>query len=65
MLYAVTGLGVTVGFRHGLTNGGSRAVGPLRTALAVAGSTSFQGDVIGWLRDMRCPTPDRLAARRA
>ena len=49
VLYVITGLGVTVGFHRGLTHGGYRAVRPVRVALAVAGSTSFQGDVIGWV----------------
>lgn len=47
VLYTITGLGVTVGFHRGLTHGGYRAVRPVRIALAVAGSMSFQGDVIG------------------
>ncbi|MFD9506696.1 acyl-CoA desaturase [Streptomyces mirabilis] len=49
VLYTVTGLGVTVGFHRGLTHNSYRAVRPLRIALAVAGSMSFQGDVIGWV----------------
>ncbi|MFH8464929.1 acyl-CoA desaturase [Streptomyces sp. NPDC017991] len=53
VLYTVTGLGVTVGFHRGLTHGGYRAVRPLRVALAVAGSMSFQGDVIGWVATHR------------
>ncbi|MFF5144847.1 acyl-CoA desaturase [Streptomyces sp. NPDC013157] len=53
LLYAVTGLGVTVGFHRGLTHGSYRAVRPLRIALAVAGSMSFQGDVIGWVATHR------------
>ncbi|WP_406483140.1 acyl-CoA desaturase [Streptomyces sp. NBC_01615] len=52
-LYTVTGLGVTVGFHRGLTHGGYRAVRPVRIALAVAGSMSFQGDVIGWVATHR------------
>ncbi|MBC9714611.1 acyl-CoA desaturase [Streptomyces sp. TRM66268-LWL] len=52
-LYVVTGLGVTVGFHRGLTHGGYRAVRPVRVALAVAGSMSFQGDVIGWVATHR------------
>ncbi|WP_239590255.1 acyl-CoA desaturase [Streptomyces aureoverticillatus] len=52
-LYVVTGLGVTVGFHRGLTHGGYRAVRPVRVALAVAGSLSFQGDVIGWVATHR------------
>ncbi|NGO76080.1 acyl-CoA desaturase [Streptomyces sp. YC504] len=52
-LYVLTGLGVTVGFHRGLTHGGYRAVRPVRIALAVAGSMSFQGDVIGWVATHR------------
>ncbi|WP_030942324.1 acyl-CoA desaturase [Streptomyces sp. NRRL S-646] len=53
VLYTITGLGVTVGFHRGLTHGGYRAVRPVRIALAVAGSMSFQGDVIGWVATHR------------
>ncbi|MDX3638663.1 acyl-CoA desaturase [Streptomyces sp. MB09-02B] len=53
VFYAVTGLGVTVGFHRGLTHGGYRAVRPVRIALAVAGSMSFQGDVISWVATHR------------
>ena len=53
VLYVITGLGVTVGFHRGLTHGGYRAVRPVRIALAVAGSMSFQGDVIGWVATHR------------
>jgi stearoyl-CoA desaturase (delta-9 desaturase) len=47
--YVVTGLGVTVGFHRLLTHRSFTASRPLRLALAVAGSMSFQGDVIGWV----------------
>ncbi|MFK4065450.1 acyl-CoA desaturase [Streptomyces sp. NPDC029674] len=53
VFYVVTGLGVTVGFHRGLTHGSYRAARPLRYALAVAGSMSFQGDVIGWVATHR------------
>lgn len=53
VLYIVTGLGVTVGFHRGLTHGGYQSVRPVRVALAVAGSLSFQGDVIGWVATHR------------
>jgi stearoyl-CoA desaturase (delta-9 desaturase) len=53
VLYTITGLGVTVGFHRGLTHGGYRAIRPVRIALAVAGSMSFQGDVIGWVATHR------------
>ncbi|MEV4927150.1 acyl-CoA desaturase [Streptomyces roseoverticillatus] len=52
-LYVVTGFGVTVGFHRGLTHGGYRATRPVRIALAVAGSMSFQGDVISWVATHR------------
>ena len=47
--YLVTGLGVTVGFHRLLTHRAFIARRPLRIALAVAGSMTFQGDVIGWV----------------
>ncbi|QEU97454.1 acyl-CoA desaturase [Streptomyces kanamyceticus] len=53
ILYTVTGLGITVGFHRGLTHGGYTAARPVRIALAVAGSMSFQGDVIGWVATHR------------
>jgi stearoyl-CoA desaturase (delta-9 desaturase) len=47
--YVITGLGVTVGFHRLLTHRSFTAARPLRAALAIAGSMSFQGDVIGWV----------------
>lgn len=41
------------GFHRGLTHGGYRAVRPVRIALAVAGSSSFQGDVTTWVATHR------------
>jgi len=49
VFYVITGLGVTVGFHRLLTHRSFTAVRPLRVALAVAGSMSFQGGVIGWV----------------
>lgn len=46
--YALTGLGVTVGFHRLITHRSFTARRWLRTALAVAGSMSFQGNVIDW-----------------
>lgn len=51
--YALSGLGVTVGFHRHFTHGSFRAVRPLRIALAVAGSMSMQGSVISWVADHR------------
>ncbi|MFF4950850.1 acyl-CoA desaturase [Streptomyces chattanoogensis] len=53
VFYVVSGLGVTVGFHRGLTHGSYTAAPALRIALAVAGSLSFQGDVIDWVATHR------------
>ena len=53
VLYFLTGLGVTVGFHRHFTHGSFKAKRPLRVALAVIGSTAFQGGVIGWVADHR------------
>ena len=47
--YVVTGLGVTVGFHQLLTHRSFTGSRPQWVALAVAGSMSFQGEVIGWV----------------
>jgi stearoyl-CoA desaturase (Delta-9 desaturase) len=47
--YVLTGLGVSVGFHRLLTHRSFTAARPLRIALAIAGSMSFEGDVIGWV----------------
>jgi stearoyl-CoA desaturase (delta-9 desaturase) len=47
--YAITGLGVTIGFHRLLTHRAFTAAPALRIALAVAGSMSFEGEVIGWV----------------
>jgi stearoyl-CoA desaturase (delta-9 desaturase) len=51
--YYLTGLGVTVGFHRHFTHSSFKAKRPLRVALAVIGSTAFQGGVIGWVADHR------------
>jgi stearoyl-CoA desaturase (delta-9 desaturase) len=51
--YVITGLGVTVGFHRLLTHRSFTAARPLRIALAIAGSMSFEGDVIGWVATHR------------
>jgi stearoyl-CoA desaturase (Delta-9 desaturase) len=53
VFYVLTGLGVTVGFHRHFTHGSFKAKRPLRIALAVIGSTAFQGGVIGWVADHR------------
>jgi stearoyl-CoA desaturase (Delta-9 desaturase) len=47
--YVITGLGVTVGFHRLLTHRSFTAVPALRAVLAIAGSMSFEGEVIGWV----------------
>jgi stearoyl-CoA desaturase (Delta-9 desaturase) len=53
VFYVLSGLGVTVGFHRYFTHGSFKAKRPLRIALAVAGSISFQGSVVGWVADHR------------
>jgi stearoyl-CoA desaturase (delta-9 desaturase) len=47
--YLITGLGVSIGFHRLLTHRSFTAAPALRIALAIAGSMSFEGDVIGWV----------------
>jgi stearoyl-CoA desaturase (Delta-9 desaturase) len=48
-MYAVTGLGVTVGYHRYFTHRSFRAARPLRIGLAVAGSMAFEGSLIAWV----------------
>jgi stearoyl-CoA desaturase (Delta-9 desaturase) len=51
--YALSGMGVTVGFHRYFTHGSFRAARPLRIALAIAGSLAIEGSVIRWVADHR------------
>ena len=51
--YVIVALGVTVGFHRLLTHRSFEACRPLKIALAVVGSLSFQGSVIGWVAEHR------------
>lgn len=53
VLYVVTGYGITAGFHRHFTHGSFKARGPLRIALAVAGSMAIEGPVIRWVADHR------------
>jgi stearoyl-CoA desaturase (delta-9 desaturase) len=52
-LYVVVGHSVTVGFHRLFTHRSFRASRPLKIALAVLGSLSFEGSVIGWVAEHR------------
>ncbi len=53
VFYAVSGLGVTVGFHRYFTHGSFKVNRPLRIALALAGSLAMQGPVTIWVADHR------------
>ncbi|HEX2069440.1 MAG TPA: fatty acid desaturase [Actinomycetota bacterium] len=46
--YALTGLGITVGYHRLFTHRSFRATKPIRVVLAVAGSMAVEGSVISW-----------------
>ncbi|GII52899.1 stearoyl-CoA desaturase [Planotetraspora thailandica] len=49
VFYAVSGLGVTVGFHRYFTHGSFKAKRPLKIALAIAGSLSLEMSVLDWV----------------
>jgi stearoyl-CoA desaturase (delta-9 desaturase) len=51
--YAVTCLGVTVGYHRYFTHGSFKARRPLRLALAVIGGMAVQGPILHWVADHR------------
>jgi stearoyl-CoA desaturase (delta-9 desaturase) len=53
VFYAISGLGVTVGFHRYLTHGSFKAKRWLRVALTVAGSMAVQGEPTQWVADHR------------
>src|SRR6188472_4361660 len=53
VLYLVAGHGVTIGFHRLFTHRAFEAARPLKIALAIAGSMSFQGSLIGWVAEHR------------
>ena len=52
-MYALSALGITVGFHRLLTHRAFQTYRPLRYALAVMGSLALQGPVIDWVADHR------------
>jgi stearoyl-CoA desaturase (delta-9 desaturase) len=53
VMYVISVLGVTVGYHRHFTHRSFAARPALRSALAIAGSLSLQGDVITWVTDHR------------
>jgi stearoyl-CoA desaturase (Delta-9 desaturase) len=53
IFYVVVAHGVTIGFHRLFTHRSFEACRPLKIALAVAGSLSFQGSIIGWVAEHR------------
>lgn len=53
VLYVIVGHGVTIGFHRLFTHRSFEAARPLKIALAIAGSMSFQGSLIGWVAEHR------------
>jgi len=53
LLYALTGLGVTVGFHRLLTHRAFKTTPSIRAVLAILGSAAIEGPVISWVADHR------------
>lgn len=53
VMYAISGLGVTVGFHRYLTHRSFQARRPVRIALAIAGSMALQNSPTQWVADHR------------
>ena len=53
VLYVIVAHGVTIGFHRLFTHRSFEASRPLKIALAIAGSMSFQGSLIGWVAEHR------------
>lgn len=51
--YALTGLGITVGFHRLFTHRSFQTVRPLRYLFAVLGSMAVEGDLLAWVADHR------------
>lgn len=53
IVYAATGLGITVGFHRYLTHRSFSTYRPIRATLAILGSAAIEGPVISWVSDHR------------
>jgi stearoyl-CoA desaturase (delta-9 desaturase) len=53
IMYAITGLGVTVGFHRLFTHRSFKTNRPVRAGLAIAGSMAIEGPIVSWVADHR------------
>ena len=53
IMYAIAGLGVTVGFHRYLTHRSFKTSKPVRMALGIMGSVAIEGPVTAWVADHR------------
>jgi len=53
VFYAISGLGISMGFHRYFTHGSFKAVTGLRVALAIAGTLAIEGPVLTWVADHR------------
>jgi len=53
VFYAISGLGISMGFHRHFTHSSFKANRPLRIALAIAGSMAIEGPVLTWVADHR------------
>jgi stearoyl-CoA desaturase (Delta-9 desaturase) len=53
VLYALTGLGVTVGFHRYFTHRSFSTNSPVRAVLGILGSAAIEGPIISWVADHR------------
>jgi stearoyl-CoA desaturase (delta-9 desaturase) len=53
VFYAISGLGISMGFHRYFTHGSFKANRPFKIALAVAGTLAIEGPVLTWVADHR------------
>jgi stearoyl-CoA desaturase (delta-9 desaturase) len=53
IMYAATGLGITVGFHRLFTHRSFKTKRPIRILLAICGSMAIEGPIISWVADHR------------
>jgi stearoyl-CoA desaturase (Delta-9 desaturase) len=53
VFYAISGLGISMGYHRYFTHGSYKAVTGMRVALAIAGSLAIEGPVLTWVADHR------------